>query len=331
MDAWRREFAIQGQQSAKAAAAQIFGQRGRFQKHESEFQILEAVVGQIDQAVGVQAEGVAVHISRQRRAALFQRGGHVDVEDRPQKCGGRPFEQARHARRPADLERPVIAGDAKARQFAACEVRIDPSGPAVPRALPRDLDCQRFGQTRQRRDDAIARRIQIERHVEAIVVRHRIQFERDPIATRAVFPCQRSGIQRHLRAAIGDVGLARDRSDSSLAADRRLGDEIRDPKRADIDIVIRQQRIVARRGFGKFGRALQGHALGGQGPDIDMAAQEFERSPVDPHFGRGQEHTLRVGHGDIVEDHLAIEGSFDAPDIDLHPVLEFEPGNLVGD
>ena len=51
--------------------------------------------------------------------------------------------------------------------------------------------------------------------------------------------------------------------------------------------------------------------------------REFERPPIDAHFGRGQEHTLRVGHGDIVEDHLAIERTFDAPDIDLHPVLEF--------
>ena len=125
--------------------------------------------------------------------------------------------------------------------------------------------------------------------------------------------------------------LARDRGDPPLAADRRFGDEIRDAERADIDIVIRQQRIVARRRFSKFGRARQSDALGGQRADIDMAAQEFERAPVDAHFRRSQEHALRVGHGDIVQDHLAIERAFDASDIDLHPVLEFEPGDLIGD
>ena len=331
MDARGGEFAVQGKQRAQAAAAQIFGHRGRFQQYESELQILEAVIRQIDQAIGVEAEGIAVEIARQRRAALVQRGGHVDIQDRAEQRRGRPFEQPRHARRPAHLERAVVSGDAQARELAARKIGIEPSGPAIPCPLARDLDAQGFGKPSQRRDHAVAGSIQIERDVEAIVVRHRIEFERDPIAARPALPRDRRCVERDLRAPVRDIRPAADRGDAAFPADRRFGDEIVDPEFADVDIVIRQQRIVARRCFGEFGQALQSDARRDQRADVDMAAQEFERSPIDAHFGRGQEHALRVGDGDVVQDHLAIERAFDAPDIDLHAVLEFEPGDLVGD
>ena len=289
------EFAVKCQHGAQSAAAQVFRHCRGFQQHEREFEIFEIVVRKIDQPIGVEAEGVAAEIARERCAAFVERGGHVDIHHRAEQGCGRPFEHPRNAGRTAYGESSLSRGELQLGELTTGEVGVEPPVPRFPAAIAIEADADRLGQACHCREHAVTGCIQVEVEIELVFLGQGVEQQCDAVASCTASARYGRGIESGLRATVGDMRLARERRHPALAANRRFGDEAVDPERADIDVVIGQQRIFGWRRLVEFGQTLQRDQPRCQRTNIDMAIDGGERAPVHPHFGRGQEGAFRIG------------------------------------
>ncbi len=239
---------------------------------------------------------------------------------RTQQRGDRTGKQPRRLRHALDRERAIAATEPKPGQRCRTEIGDKGAVPCLPVAASRQLGRQRFGKAAHRRQHAALRRRNVQCHRQPVCLGNGVEQQRQRIAL-CIGP-DRLGIGGDLGAAIGDCDLARQPPFLSLTSDRRFKNQAIDAHRADVDIKIGQQRLAGVGHDPEFGRLAHRHRRSGRRANVNMVREIADRPPVDPDLGRRQEHPLRIGQREVADHHLAIKGSVEPADADLHPVFE---------
>lgn len=160
------------------------------------------------------------------------------------------------------------------------------------------------------------RRFQPHSHVEFVLLGYRVETEPQLVAAGQSGSGERSRVERHLGAAVGDLDRSSEAQQMTIAGNSGVDRDPLDPETADVDIDVRKQRRVRVAGP-QLRQPQQSGRLYVDRADVDMIAEISERAIIELRFGRREEQPLRIPELEIVDCQFAEHRPFDPADIDI--------------
>ena len=233
---------------------------------------------------------------------------------------GQPLRRAGHQQGrpdgPVQIEIAVARGDLQIGERLAAQSRHGAPAPVRPAAVAADDEGHRLVGPRQAGDEAVARRLHVDREVEPVRGRHRVEQQPHPVAAREAGRRDRARIERHQRAAVGDLRPPVQRDQVAPPGNCRVDRQPPDMEAGDVERDVGQQGRVRVAGPQ---RQVAGHPRlrDVQLAHVDPAAEQIGQRPViERRRRRGRERALRVAELDVAQRQLAVDRAVDPLDMD---------------
>ena len=191
-----------------------------------------------------------------------------------------------------------------------------PALPARPGSVSPQFGAIALRKTEHGNQGPVFERLDIGRKIEVVAVRFRIDEERERV------PFTKTCIAVDEKPTILDLDLGIEiNSLRRVPGDAGCQHKIVYFQLVDGNVETWQDRAVflARN---EFGKARQSRAMRGERIDIEPVIEPGPRVPVDLGLWNGQEYTLRIGQGNIVQHRIAIDIALDPSDPDNQTVRE---------